>query len=125
VEKIPSTNEIFFMDDFNARAGKDEDSQTVGRYGEEEINDNGEILKGICDYNNLRISNTFFEHRDIHTFTWTQKARNLKSIIDYVIIKQHSTLQMEDVRVFRGANCGSDHCLVRAKIFFSLDILSG
>jgi hypothetical protein len=59
VEKIPSTNEMFLMGDFNARAGKEEDSQTVGRFGEEEINNNGERLKEICDYNNLKISNTF------------------------------------------------------------------
>jgi hypothetical protein len=79
------------MGDFKARVGKEEDSQTVGRYGEEELNNNGERLKEICDYNNLKINNTFFEHRDIHKFTWTQKSRNLKSIIDYVISKQHST----------------------------------
>jgi hypothetical protein len=73
---------MFLMGNFNARVGKEEDSQTVGRYGEEEINDSGERLKEICDYNNQKISNTFFEHRDMHKFTWTQKARNF-NIVHY------------------------------------------
>jgi endonuclease/exonuclease/phosphatase family metal-dependent hydrolase len=42
--KIRSANEIFLMGDFNARVGKEEYSQTVGRFGEEEINNNGERL---------------------------------------------------------------------------------
>jgi hypothetical protein len=44
--------------DFNARVGKEEDSQIVGRFGEEE--NNGERLKEVSDYHNLKISNTFF-----------------------------------------------------------------
>jgi endonuclease/exonuclease/phosphatase family metal-dependent hydrolase len=49
---------------------------------------------------------------------WTQKTEEIKSIIDYVITKQRSTAQVMDVRVFRGAECGSDHYLVKGTIFW-------
>jgi hypothetical protein len=45
----------------------------VGRFGEEEINNNGVRLNEVCDYQILKISNTFFEHRDVHKYTWIKK----------------------------------------------------
>ena len=56
----------------------------------------------------------------IHKFTWEQHTRNLKSIIDYIIVKQKSKFQIHDVRVQRGINCGSDHYVVRAKVYLPI-----
>jgi len=61
--------------------------------------------------------NGFFQHRNVHRYTWTQTTRQLKSIIDYVIIKQHTHFHPQDVRVYRGAECGLDHYLIIAKIY--------
>ena len=41
----------------------------------------------------------------------------MKSIIDYVIIKQHTHFNPQDVREYRGAECGSDCYLVISKIY--------
>ncbi|RZF33051.1 hypothetical protein LSTR_LSTR007967 [Laodelphax striatellus] len=57
-------------------------------------------------------------HKEIHKFTWTQETRNLRSIIDYIIMKQRSSIRVKDVRVKRGPECGSDHRLVLAKLEF-------
>lgn len=57
-----------------------------------------------------KITNGFFRHK----YIWTQSTRQLKSIIDYVKVRQ--TTQLQDVRVLRDMNCGSDHHLLRAKI---------
>ena len=70
-----------------------------------------------CEQYGFRIMNGFFQHRNVHTYTWTQTTRQLKSIIDYVIINQHTHFKPQDVRVYRGAECGSDHYLVTAKIY--------
>ena len=43
--------------------------------------------------------------------------KRLQSIIDYIIGKQTNSIKVEDVRVQRGASCGSDHYLVRAKVY--------
>lgn len=60
---------------------------------------------------------------DIHKYTWRQPTRNLKTIIDYIITrkKQNKTivLNVQNVRVCRGATYGSEHYFDKAKIMFS------
>ncbi|XP_060536578.1 uncharacterized protein LOC132708327 [Cylas formicarius] len=104
------------MGDFNGSTGKQQNSPIVGPYVEETINDNDERLIHLCETQNLKIKNGFFKHKNIHCYTWTQSTRNLKSIIDYVISRQKTNLQINDVRVLRGSTCGSDHYVVKAKI---------
>jgi hypothetical protein len=41
-DKISGTNKIFLIEGYSTRMGKEEDSQIVGRFREEEINNNGE-----------------------------------------------------------------------------------
>lgn len=89
------------------------------QFGEEKINKNGERLISFCDHMNLKILNSFYQHKDIHKFTWIQPTRRLLSIIDYCICKQNSGIKTTDVRVFRGAECGSDHHLVKASLLFT------
>ena len=48
-------------------------------------------------------------------FICKKETRQLKSIIDYMIIRQISTIKVMDFRVFRDAEWGSDHFLLRAK----------
>ena len=43
-----------------------------------------------------------------------------KSIIDYIIVKQKSEFQIFDVIVQRGINCGSNHSVVRAKVYLPI-----
>ena len=42
----------------------------------------------------------------------------MKTIINYIITKQDLKLKIQDVRAYRGPNCGSDHKLLVAKILF-------
>jgi len=44
--------------------------------------------------------------------------KNLKTIIDYIITKQDLKLKIQDVRAYRGPNCGTDHKLLVDKILF-------
>jgi endonuclease/exonuclease/phosphatase family metal-dependent hydrolase len=41
---------------------------------------------------------------------------NQKSITDYITTKQASGYEVNDVRVKRGAECGSDHFLLLAQV---------
>jgi hypothetical protein len=42
----------------------------------------------------------------------------LKTIVYYIVTKQDLKLKTQDVRAYRGANCGADHKLLVAKILF-------
>lgn len=50
----------------------------------------------------------YFQHKEIHKFTWVQYTRQMKSIIDYVLVRQKTKMQVAEVRAHRGPNCSSD-----------------
>ncbi len=54
----------------------------MGQYGEETRNGNGKRLN-ICEEYEMKINNPFFQHNDIHKYTWFQRTKTLKSIIDF------------------------------------------
>ncbi|XP_072384375.1 uncharacterized protein [Diabrotica undecimpunctata] len=101
ITNIGKSRELIILGDLNSRVGQRINSEVIGPYGEINLNDNGERLI-----------------QDIHKYTWVQQTRNLKSIIDYVIVKQSTTLKVNDVRVLRGPTCGSDYYIVRTKMVF-------
>ena len=117
---IAITREIILLGDFNGHTGTKVNNQVVAPYGETIINDNGECLIDLCASHNLRITNGYFKHKMIHKYTWEQQTRKLKSITDYIIVKQKSKFQIHDVRVQRGINCGSYHYVVRAKVYLPI-----
>lgn len=116
IMKIGKSREIIVLGDLNSRVGRRINDAVVGPFGEINTNDNGERLIEMCQQHLLRITNGYFRHKDIHTYTWVQHTRNLKSVLDYVIIRQNTILRINDVRAYRGATCGSDHYIVRAKL---------
>ncbi|XP_072398398.1 uncharacterized protein [Diabrotica undecimpunctata] len=118
ITNIGKSRELIILGDLNSRVGQRINSEVIGPYGEINLNDNGERLIQVCQSHTLRIMNGFYKHKDIHKYTWVQHTRNLKSIIDYVIVKQSTTLKVNDVRVLRGPTCGSDHYIVRTKMVF-------
>ena len=49
----------------------------MGKFGEEERNDNEDKLIQLSEELRLKITNTFFQHRMIHKFIWKQETRQL------------------------------------------------
>ena len=73
----------------NARLGKAV-SKVVGQFGLlKSTSDNGVRLIEFCQAHNLGITNTFFQHKNIHTATWYPTNLKLQpSLKDYVLVKQ-------------------------------------
>lgn len=118
ITNIGDTREIIILGDMNSRTGSKTRDDVIGQYGEQTVNDNGQRLITLCRQNDLRITNGFYPHKRIHKYTWTKQSQNLKSIIDYLIVRQKTNFRIYDVRVHRGPTCGSDHYLLKAKIAF-------
>lgn len=118
LDQIGQRRELYLIGDFNGRVGSQDKSEIVGKFGEEVVNENGERLIELCQQYELKIWNGFFEHKEIHKYTWIQPTRNLRSIIDYLVGKQQNKTRVTNCRVKRGALCGSDHYLLKSNVFF-------
>ena len=102
--------------DMNARVGNNKVANIVGTNEEATLNSKGRKPIDFCTFNNLKIINAFFKHKEIHKFTW--EARGHKSIIDYCITNMKTSKVIQDIRVYRSNKIDSDHYLLWAKVNF-------
>ena len=109
---------LLIFGDFNAKIGKEPGNQLVA--GEhtihEETSENRLILCQFAEVNELIISSTCFEHKDIHKGTWNDPAGRIVNQIDHVLINKRRATNVEDVKTMRGANCDCDNFLIRTII---------
>lgn len=119
LDEVGNGREKVLMGDFNARCGTRNGDRVVGPYGESTINNDKERLIDLCSQNQPKITNSYYEHRNIHKYTWTQEGRQLKTIIDYIITGQTTSFKTSDVRMHRGVECGSGHHLLKCNIYLS------
>lgn len=70
--------------------------------------------------NHLTIMNTCFQKKQCCLTTWKHPAAKETHMIDYTIIRTMHRRFCSDEEVMRGANCWSDHCMVRMKIKIQL-----
>ena len=75
------------------------------------MNENGGLLTDFCEANELVIGGSLFPHKECHkTPTWVSQDRRTQNQIDHVIISRRWR------RAKRGADVGSDHHLLIAKV---------
>ena len=120
---VPQHDVLLVLGDFNARvsANSPDKERAMGKHGVGlNITDNGERLIDICQENNLVIGGTLFTHKDIHKLTWTSPDGKTQSQIDHIIINGKWRHSLQDVRVMRHADIGSDHNLLVSKVKLKL-----
>lgn len=105
---------LLILGDLNARIGNIEVRGHIGKHGETVCNNNGQKLRDFVIYNNLQIMNSFFKHKEIHTYTWC--ARGTRSVIDYVICNRKLFDLTLDVKACRGPELETDHYIVISPI---------
>ena len=69
----------------------------------------------LCTEFKLAIGTTF-SHQDTHKATWIHPRSKHGHILDYLIIRKRDLQDVCTVRVMRGADCGTDHRLIRGKM---------
>ena len=84
--------------DLNGRLGPKVDNTVVGPIGEEITNESGERIIDMCETYKLKITNTYFCHKNIHLYTWERPSLNKKSIIDYKSLNKN----MADMYMMQG-----------------------
>ena len=62
----------------NGRTGRKTGDTIVGNFGEDTVNNNGERLIELCTQTSLKIWNGFFNHKNIHKYTWEQQTKKFE-----------------------------------------------
>ena len=118
---IPPSECYVIMGDFNARVGSrlnDDDLWTSvrGPHGFGDINDSGRELLTFLAMNEATLHNTLFCKKDIYKQTWKHPKTKKWHCIDFAIMRQRDRKRCLDACVKRGAECNSDHQLLRIKM---------
>ena len=123
---VPEHNMKLVMRDFNAQVGRDNNAweETMGKEAIGDRTDNGERLLSYCSSNKLKIGGSLFQHKDIHKGTRRSPSGQTVNQIDHICISRRWASALQDVRVYRGADVGSDHYLVVAEVKVKLKCLA-
>ena len=117
IAKVSIDDKLIILGDFNSRVGTDNTTWPVlGPHGVGNCNSNGTKLLTFCTENDLVVTNTIFQQKDKYKCTWMHPRSKHWHLIDYILIRQRDRKDIHSVRTMRGADCWTDHRLVRAKL---------
>ena len=80
----------------------------------------GQRLTEFCQESALVIANTLFQHHKKRLYTWTSPDGQHQNQIDYILCSQRWRSSIQSAKTRPGADCGSDHELLTAKIRLKL-----
>ncbi|PNF29495.1 hypothetical protein B7P43_G04553 [Cryptotermes secundus] len=117
-DKFPKYPMNILLGDFNAKVGREDISKPTTRNESlhEISNDNGVRVVNFDTSKNLNVKGTMFPHLNIRKFTWTSPDEKIHNQIDHILIDMGRHSSIPDVRLFRAADCDTDHYLVVAKV---------
>ena len=122
-DSVSDRDVLVIVGDWNARVGSNlEDGQwdrVLGMHGLGRMNEAGLNLLSFCAVDNLSIMNTFMK-REIYKQTWQLAGTKVWHSIDFFVMRHCQQNWCLDVQVMRGAECWSDHRIVRARLRMNL-----
>jgi hypothetical protein len=123
-DKFPKYHMKISLGDFNAKVGKEDILKPkIGNESLHEINnDNGVRVGNFATSKNLTVKSMMFPHRSNHKFTWTSPDRKMHNQTDHILIYRRRHSSIPDVRLFREADCDTDHYLMVEKVRGSLAV---
>uniref|UniRef100_A0A8D9AY99 Craniofacial development protein 2 n=1 Tax=Cacopsylla melanoneura TaxID=428564 RepID=A0A8D9AY99_9HEMI len=118
VNSVPKKEKIIIAGDLNARVGTNcnEWKEAMGKHGIGKENANGSMLLEFCTEMSLRIVNTLFYQKSKYKTTWKHPRSHEWHILDYFIVKARDVKSVLRCRSMRGADCDTDHNMVRCEI---------
>ena len=116
LELTPKKDVLFIIGDWNAKVGSQETPGGTGKFGLGIWNEAGQRLIEFCQENTLVIGNTLFQQHKRRLYTWTSSDGQYQNKIDYILCSQIWRSSIQSAKARPGADCGSDHELLIAKL---------
>ena len=92
----------------------------TGKFGLGVWNETGQRLKEFGQENALVIANTLFQQHKRRLYTWTSPDGQHWNQIDYILCSQRWRSSIQSAKTRPGADCGSDHKVLIAKLRLNL-----
>ena len=116
LELTPKKDVLFVIGDWNAKGGSQEIPGVTGKFGLGVQNEAGQRLTEFCQENTLVIANTLFQQHKRRLYTWTSTNGQNRNETDYILCSQRWRSSIQSAKTRLGADCGSDHELLIAKL---------
>ena len=120
LELTPPQNVLFIIGGWNAKAGSQETPGVTGKFGLGVQNEAGQRTIGFCQENTWVIANAFFQQDKRRLYTWTSPDGQHWNLIDCILCSQRWRSPIQSAKKRPGADCGSDHELLTAKLRLKL-----
>ena len=119
---IPRIDTLLLIGNFNAVIGRDNDKWplVMGKHVIGKCNSNGELLMVLCSEFELIVTNTTFKQKDERKTTWMHPRSRQRHMIDYIVTRCRDKTDIPSTRAMRGANCWTDHQMLRSKVAFRI-----
>ena len=120
LELTPKKDVLFIIAEWNAKVGRQEIPGVTGKFGLGLQNEARQRLTEFCQQNPLVIANTVFQQHKRRLCTWTSSYGPYQNQIDYILFSQRWRCSIQSAKPRLGADCGSDHELLIAKLRLKL-----
>ena len=120
LELTPKKDVHFIIGDWNAKVGSQEIPGVTGKYGPGVQNEAGQRLIEFFQENTHVIANTLLQQHKRRLYTWTSPDGQHRNLTDYILCSQRWRRSIQSAKTRSGADCGSDHELLTAKIRLKL-----
>ena len=114
---------LFIIGDWNAKVGSQETSGVTGKFGLGMRNEAGQRLIEFCQENALVITNTLFQQHKGRLYTWISPDGQHRNQIDFILCSQRLRSSIQSAKTRPGADCGSDHELLKLKSTLGQNII--
>ena len=74
----------------------------------------------LCTEFDLIVTNNMFKQKYAHKTTWTHRRSRHGHMIDFIITRCRDKMDICSTRTMRGANCGTDHQMLRSRVILSI-----
>ena len=120
LELTPKKDVLFIIGDWNAKVGSQETPEVTGKFGLGVRNEARQRIIEFYQENALVIANIIFQQYNRRLYTWTSPDGQHGNQIDYVLCSQRWGSSVQSAKTRPGADCGSDHELLIAKLRLKL-----